>query len=61
MTTEICPECKKDPEVACPRNVDGQCLECGARLCARHLMLHFKKVHCISLPWRGFLKEKGKP
>jgi hypothetical protein len=46
---EICPECKKDKEIFCPRNVDGQCLECGIKLCAAHLMIHFKKVHCMAL------------
>lgn len=52
-----CPECKNDQEVACPRDVDGKCLECGVELCARHLMQHFVKVHCIDLNWRGFLKS----
>jgi hypothetical protein len=51
-----CPECVADKQVACPRDVDGQCLECGAKLCARHLMIHFQKVHVMSLEWRGNLK-----
>lgn len=44
MDIEICPECRKDKDIFCPRNVDGQCLECGTKLCAGHLMEHFKKV-----------------
>jgi len=54
---ELCPECKADPNTACPRDVDGECLECGARLCAHHLIKHFEKVHCMSIEWKGFQKE----
>jgi hypothetical protein len=52
-----CPECVKDKQVACPRDVDGKCLECGVELCARHLMQHFQKTHFMDLKWRGFLKK----
>jgi len=52
----LCPDCQSDLQTACPRDVDGQCLECGAKLCAHHLMIHFKKVHCISIEWRGMQK-----
>ena len=45
----ICPECEADPEVLCPRNIDGRCLECGAELCAAHLAEHFRAVHCMAL------------
>ena len=45
----ICPDCRADAEVICPRNVDGKCLECGAELCAAHLMEHFRTKHCMAL------------
>jgi hypothetical protein len=54
---ERCKECEADPNTACPRDVDGECLECGARLCAHHLIKHFEKVHYISIEWKGFQKE----
>jgi len=53
---KLCPECQADPAIACPRDVEGQCLECGAKLCAHHLMLHVTYVHCISIEWTGFQK-----
>ena len=31
LTIEICPMCKADEKVFCPRNVDAQCLECGQK------------------------------
>lgn len=46
---DICPDCQNDEKVFCPRNVDGICIECGIRLCAAHLLKHFKEIHCISL------------
>ena len=54
---ELCQECKDDPNTAYPRDVDGMCLECGKRLCAHHLMEHFKKIHCIDIEWKGLQKE----
>jgi len=53
---EQCPDCKNDPKIACPRNVDGMCLECGAKKCARHMVIHWKKDHHISIEWTGLLK-----
>lgn len=52
-----CSMCLNDPEVACPRNVDVECLECGKRLCAKHMIEHLTKEHFISIEWRGFLKK----
>lgn len=49
MSQVMCPECKADDNVFCPRNADGRCLECGIELCAAHLMQHFKEVHCMAL------------
>lgn len=54
---EHCEECKKDKNIFCPRNVDGQCLECGIKLCAGHLMIHFKKIHCMALDFNHCSKE----
>ncbi len=54
-----CEECKADAEVACPRNCDAVCVECGAQLCAHHLVRHLQEVHCISIDWRGALKEEA--
>jgi len=53
LSSNLCPDCIADPEIKCPRNKDGKCLECGAELCAYHLMKHFRKDHCISIEWRG--------
>ena len=55
---QICPECAADTEVACPRNCDGTCLNCGKSLCARHMLLHWKNDECVSFEWRGFLRKK---
>lgn len=49
MSIDICAECEADPDVFCPRNVDGRCLECDIELCAAHLMQHFRDVHCMAL------------
>lgn len=58
MVYQICPDCRVDPDVTCPRNVDGECLECGARLCASHLLMHFRVNHCIILTWGTLLKPR---
>lgn len=55
MTT--CPECKADPEVSCPRDTDMICKHCGRELCGMHGVLCLKN-HCVSLNWRGALKER---
>ena len=52
-----CPACVEDEEVTCPRNCDVLCIECGARLCGHHIVRHLDDVHCISIEWRGALKE----
>jgi len=48
MNTQICPDCRADPKVFCPRNVDVQCLDCGRRVCGGHIVEHLKS-HCIAL------------
>lgn len=53
----LCPECRADEEVVCPRDKDMKCMHCGAELCALHGIRHLQQVHIISLKWRGFLKE----
>ena len=53
---EICEECKKATEVACPRNVDVECLLEKKRLCAHHMDIHLQVAHQISISWRGELK-----
>lgn len=52
-----CPECKKDAEIACPRDVDAECLHCGLKLCGRHILTHLKEVHLVSLTWTGFKRS----
>lgn len=54
---ELCPDCKNDPKIACSRNVDGMCLECGVKLCARHMVLHWMREHHISIEWTGLKKR----
>ncbi|KKL57555.1 hypothetical protein LCGC14_2234240 [marine sediment metagenome] len=53
----FCPMCIDDPEVACERDKDIKCLHCGIELCAHHMAEHLQKVHCISIEWRGELKN----
>lgn len=53
---EICSDCRADPKVACPRDVDAECLHCGERRCGRHIVTHLTKVHVVSIEWRGLLK-----
>ncbi len=38
----ICPECANEEEIAHPREVECQCLECNKKLCAAHMIWHFK-------------------
>jgi len=45
----LCPDCIAEPDVFCPRDSDGQCLECGVKLCAAHLLIHFEKAHFMTL------------
>lgn len=61
MSNEICPECEADPDVFCPRNVDGKCLECGLELCAAHLVEHFRSVHFMSLGLEHCSKAEEQP
>jgi hypothetical protein len=56
---DICPECKEDKEVACPRDVDGICTHCMKRLCGHHLIKHLEEVHKVSIEWRGELNFVG--
>lgn len=51
-----CADCVKDPEVACWRDPDAQCLQCGKKLCAHHILPHLRDAHQVSVEWRGFLK-----
>ena len=46
---EICPICKADPKIICPRDVDAKCLICGRSFCGGHIGKHLKVVHCVSL------------
>lgn len=52
-----CPDCLADPEVACARNPDAQCLLCGKCYCGLHIAPHLQSVHIVSTTWRGFLKK----
>jgi hypothetical protein len=51
-----CQDCVADPEVACWRDPDVQCLQCGKKLCAHHVLHHLEKIHFTSAEWRGMLK-----
>jgi hypothetical protein len=56
----ICPMCREDPEVACPRDTDATCRHCGQAFCAHHILPHLAEAHCVDAHWRGLLKaEKG--
>jgi len=59
----ICPACRDDQEVACPRDADATCCRCGLPFCARHILLHLAQAHCVHAEWRGPLKAEagGKP
>ena len=52
----ICPMCREDPEVACPRDTDAACRHCGQAFCARHILCHLAQAHLVSAEWRGHLK-----
>jgi len=52
----ICPTCREDPEVACPRDADATCRHCGQGFCGRHILPHLAQAHLVSAEWRGHLK-----
>lgn len=54
-----CPDCVTDPDVACWRDPDVQCLTCGKKLCAHHVLPHLQSVHFVSVEWRGMLKSEA--
>lgn len=56
MYPEICEECRKDPQVFCPRDVDAQCLHCGKKYCGAHIISHLKE-HCVALTLDHCRKE----
>jgi len=64
MLYEICSECKRSKEeergVFCPRDVDAQCLHCGAKLCGAHIVEHLREVHCVSLDLKHCSVERAK-
>lgn len=45
----MCPMCKADPKVFCPRNADAICMGCHLAFCGAHIGEHLKKAHCVSL------------
>jgi len=49
VIVKICEECKNDPKVFCPRDVDVKCLICDKEFCGAHIAEHLKKVHLVSL------------
>lgn len=57
ISVEHCPECLKDPNVFCPRDVDAQCLICGKKFCGAHIGPHLKKEHCVALDLAHCSKE----
>ena len=59
----ICPACRDDREVACPRDVDAACHHCGQAFCAHHILPHLAEAHCVDAEWRGHLRAEagGKP
>lgn len=43
----LCSECKADPKIVRPRDVDVTCEHCGLGLCGGHILSHLRKVHCV--------------
>jgi hypothetical protein len=54
----ICPACRDDQEVACPRDADATCRHCGQAFCAHHILPHLAQAHCVDAQWRGHLKAE---
>lgn len=54
----FCPDCEKDSEIFCKRDVDVICRICGDSFCGAHIGPHLENVHCVSLNNDHCTKQK---
>jgi len=60
-TTLHCTDCLDDDNILSPRNVDAECLICGAQLCAAHVGPHLQHAHCCSLTLEHYSASPPQP